>query len=43
MLYIVTSDQGQTVVKIAGQRKAEEYIRSIARKGSYSVETGEDR
>lgn len=41
MRYIITSNQGRTVRKINGQQAAEEYIRTLIRKGvSYSVERG---
>lgn len=41
MRYFITSDQGRTVKIVRGQGAAEEYIRTLIRKGvSYSVETG---
>lgn len=39
-VYTISSNQGRTVRRIAGQRNAETYIRTLISKGvSYSVET----
>lgn len=41
MRYTITSGQGQTVKILRGQGAAEQYIRTLIRKGvSYSIERG---